>query len=93
MKDENNGATMTEFVGFGAKMYALRVNSKKDTKNVKDVKRNVVAMSITFDDYTRCLFDEIEMTRNQSCIRSKLCEVYTISETKMFERVPTLART
>jgi len=36
---------------------------------------------MTFDDYTRCLQDEIEMT--QSCIRSKLHEVYTISETKI----------
>ncbi|XP_070155838.1 uncharacterized protein [Polyergus mexicanus] len=83
MKDENNGAIMTEFVGLRAKMYALRVNSKKDTKKVKGVKSNVVARTITFDDYTRCLRDEIEMTRQQSCIRSKLHEVYTISETKI----------
>jgi len=35
-----------------------------------------------FDDYTRCLFDEIEM-RKQSCIKSKLHEGYTLSETKI----------
>jgi len=53
----------------------LRVDDKKDTKKVKDVKANVVARTI-FDDYMRCLFDEIEMTRKQSCIaRSKLHEV------------------
>jgi len=83
MKDENNGTIMTEFVGLKAKMYALRVDGKKDTKKVEGVKSNVVAKSITFDDYTRCLFDEIEMTRKQSCIRSKLHEIYTISETKI----------
>jgi hypothetical protein len=83
MKDENNGAIMTEFVGLRAKMYALKVDGKKDTKKVKGVKNNVVAKSITFDDYTRCLHDEIEMTRKQSCIRSKLHEVYTITETKI----------
>jgi len=83
MKDENNGAIMTEFVGLRAKMYALRVDGKKDTKKVKGIKSNVVARTITFDDYTRCLFDEIEMIRKQSCIRSKLHEVYTVSETKI----------
>ncbi|XP_024888157.1 uncharacterized protein LOC112465030 [Temnothorax curvispinosus] len=43
MKDENNGAIMTEFVGLRAKMYALRVDGKKDTKKAKSVKCNVVA--------------------------------------------------
>jgi len=59
MKDENNGAIMTEF-GLRTKMYALRVDDKKDTKKVKSVKSNVVARSIMFNDYTRCLQDEIE---------------------------------
>ncbi|XP_071640863.1 uncharacterized protein [Temnothorax longispinosus] len=62
MKDENNDAIMTEFVELRAKMYALQVDGKKDTKKAKGVKSNVVARSITFDDYTRCLRDEIEMT-------------------------------
>jgi len=81
MKGENNGAIMTEFVGLRAKMYVLRVTGKKGTKKVK-VKSDVVAKFIMFDDYTQCLFDEIELTR-KSCIRSKLHEVYTISETKI----------
>jgi len=55
----------------------VRVDGKKDTKKVKGVKSNIVVRTITFDDYTRCLQDEIEM---QSCIKSKLQEVYTISE-------------
>ncbi|XP_071576459.1 uncharacterized protein [Temnothorax nylanderi] len=83
MKDENNGAIMTEFVGLRAKMYALRVDGKKDCKKAKGVKNNVIARTITFDDYTRCLNDEMEITRPQSCIRSKMHEVYTISETKI----------
>ncbi|XP_071648502.1 uncharacterized protein [Temnothorax longispinosus] len=83
MKDENNGAIMTEFVGLRTKMYALRVDGKKDTKKAKGVKSNFIARTITFNDYTRCLNDEIEMTRPQSCIRSKMHKVYTISETKI----------
>ncbi|KYN11288.1 hypothetical protein ALC57_16561 [Trachymyrmex cornetzi] len=83
VKDENNGMIRTEFVGLRAKMYEVRVDGKNDTKKAKDVKSNVVARTITFDDYTRCLNQEMEMTRCQSCIRSKLHEVYTISESKI----------
>ncbi|EZA49298.1 hypothetical protein X777_12383 [Ooceraea biroi] len=83
MKDENNGAIMTEFVGLRAKMYAVRVAGRKDTKQAKGVKSNVVSKAITFKDYTRCLKDHTEVTRRQSCIRSKLHEVYTVSEPKI----------
>jgi len=41
---------------------ALGVDSKKDTKKVKGVKRNDGANSITFDNYTLCLLDENKMT-------------------------------
>jgi len=40
MKDENNGAIMTEFVGLRVKMYVLRIDGKKDMKKVKGVKNN-----------------------------------------------------
>ncbi|XP_025074684.1 uncharacterized protein LOC112552808 [Pogonomyrmex barbatus] len=68
IKDENNGAIMTEFVGLRVKMYAVRVDGRKDIKKAKGVKNNVVTRTITFDDYTRCLNEDIEMTRRQSCI-------------------------
>ncbi|XP_025075800.1 uncharacterized protein LOC105433823, partial [Pogonomyrmex barbatus] len=61
MKDENNSAIMTKFVGLRAKMYAVRVDGRKDIKKAKGVKNNVVTRTITFDDYTRCLNEEIEM--------------------------------
>ncbi|XP_014470786.1 PREDICTED: uncharacterized protein LOC106742398, partial [Dinoponera quadriceps] len=83
MKDENNGAIMTEFVGLRAKMYALRVDGKKDTKKAKGVKSSVIARTITFNDYTQCLRDEVEKSRQQSYIRSKLHQVFTVSETKI----------
>ncbi|XP_070526566.1 uncharacterized protein [Cardiocondyla obscurior] len=83
MKDENNGAIMTEFIRLRSKMYALRVDGKSDTKKIKGVKNNIVAKTIAFDDYVRCLREEIEMTRQQTCIRSKLHEVYTIREKKI----------
>ncbi|XP_025073270.1 uncharacterized protein LOC105423815 [Pogonomyrmex barbatus] len=67
MKDENNDAIITEFVGLRAKIYAVRMDGRKDIKKAKGVKNNVVTRTITFDDYTRCLNEEIEMTRRQSC--------------------------
>ncbi|XP_071579074.1 uncharacterized protein [Temnothorax nylanderi] len=79
MKDENNGAIMTEFVGLRAKMYTYRVLGRDDTKRIKGVKRNVVAKRITFEDYVACLRDAREMRTRQSCIRSTLHEVYTVS--------------
>jgi len=86
MKDKNNGAIMIEFnhrIELRAKIYAVKVDSKNDTKKAKGVKSNIVARTITFDDYTRCLNEEIEITHRQSCIRSKLHKIYTISESKI----------
>ena len=64
-------------------MYALRVNGRSDAKKIKGIKRNVVERTITFDDYLRCLRDEIEQSRTQSCLRSISHEVYTVSESKL----------
>ncbi|EFN66703.1 hypothetical protein EAG_06525, partial [Camponotus floridanus] len=52
-------------------------------KKSKGVKNSVVARTLTFDDYERCLRREIEMTREQLCLRSKLHEVYTVRKSKV----------
>ena len=57
---------MTEFVGLRAKMYAMRVDGKKDIKKAKNVKSNNANDNIRW--YVRCLNEEIEMIRRQSCI-------------------------
>ncbi|XP_070169332.1 uncharacterized protein [Polyergus mexicanus] len=44
MNDENAGAIMTEFIGLRAKMYALRVAGKSDTKRIKGVKSGGIEM-------------------------------------------------
>ncbi|XP_071652904.1 uncharacterized protein [Temnothorax longispinosus] len=61
MKDENNGAIMTEFVDLRAKMYTYKVLERNDTKRIKGVKKNVVAKRITFEDYVACLRNAREL--------------------------------
>jgi len=58
IKVENDGAIMTEFIGLRTKLYNLCIDGKK----VEGVKNNVVAKSITFDNYV-CLFDETEIAK------------------------------
>jgi len=65
---------MIEFVGFRA----MRMDGKKETKKTKGIKSNA-----NDNDFTQCLNEKIEITRRQLCIRSKLHEVYTISELKI----------
>ncbi|KYM77398.1 hypothetical protein ALC53_12189 [Atta colombica] len=72
------------YIGFRANIYALRIDEKKDMKKAKRVKSNVIARSITFDDYMQCLNNEIEMKHKQSCIKSNLHEVYGTQYRKLF---------
>lgn len=82
MKDENNGAIMTEFVGLRTKMYALRVTGRRRYEEDKRCEkqhcceRDKVQQSCT-------MFEQSERATRQSCIRSRLHEVYTVSETKL----------
>ena len=76
MKDENDGVIMTDFIGLRAKMYALRVVGKSDMKRIKGIKKNVVAKTITFDGYARCLNDvTIQSSRayDRHCTRFTQC--------------------
>ncbi|XP_011646532.1 uncharacterized protein LOC105433082 [Pogonomyrmex barbatus] len=83
IKDENNGAVMMKFIGLRAKMYALRILGKSDTKRIKGVKRSTVAKTITFEDFAHSLNESSQQSRRQACVRSMLHEVYTVSELKL----------
>ncbi|KYM82204.1 hypothetical protein ALC53_07334, partial [Atta colombica] len=62
--------------------YDIPLANKKIPSLKKGGKSNVVAKSITFEDYTRCLNDVVEMMRRQSCIRSKLHDVRNKNSSK-----------
>lgn len=83
MKDENNGVPMSEFVGLRAKMYSTRVNNQDALKKAKGVKRYVLKKTITFADYYRCIIQNCTISRPQNSIRSKMHNVYTITQNKI----------
>ncbi|KAL6264309.1 hypothetical protein P5V15_004418 [Pogonomyrmex californicus] len=61
---------MTEFIGLKAKMYALKIMGKSDTKRIKSIKRSMVAKTIMFEDFARCLNESSQQLRRQACVHS-----------------------
>nr|CAH7760361.1 unnamed protein product [Callosobruchus chinensis] len=89
MKDENNGRIMAEFVGLKSKMYAIKLfYTEKEKEMLGVIKKdkgitNTSLKRITFEDYHKCLFNQVNLNTNENLIRSKKHEVYTISQRKV----------
>ena len=75
-KDETAGKHIEEFVGLRSKLYSYKLH-EKEHKKCKGVKRNVVAKSITHEDYKNCLMTKKEQLRKMNVIRSHLHDIYT----------------
>ena len=82
MKDEACGKAITEFVGLRSKLYAYKMNSGKEDKKCKGVKKVVVKKEITLEDYKKCLFTKKEQERSMNTIRSRKHNIHTESITK-----------
>ena len=76
-KDEVEGKIIKEFVGLRAKLYSYKMDEGEESKKCKGVKRQVVATSITHEDYKTCLRTGKEQLRKQNILRSYEHEVYT----------------
>lgn len=74
---------MTEFCGLSSKMYALKVDGEDNIKKSKGVKRNVVAKTISFNDYFNCLFNQTQISRVQNTIRSHLHNLYSLRQRRI----------
>ena len=71
---ENN----SKFVGLRAKQYSFKMwEDSSEHKRCKGVKKNVVKIRITHEDYKNCLLDVEEQMRTMNVIRSHLHDVYT----------------
>ena len=106
MKDELGGKIMTEFVALRPKLYAYRKLDGAEDKKCKGIKKCVVKKTVDFDNYKKCLFDQVDKSvyRSQLMFRSKKHEVYTIEVNKVAlnrnddkriakkDRISTLAR-
>ena len=76
-KDEAAGKIIKEFVGLRAKLYSYKMDEGEESKKCKGVKKQVVATSITHEDYKTCLRTGKEQLRKQNILRSYEHEVYT----------------
>ncbi|XP_057296278.1 uncharacterized protein LOC130625239 [Hydractinia symbiolongicarpus] len=83
MKDELGGKIMTEFVALRAKTYAYKQLDGTEDKKCKGVKKCVVKKTMGFDDYKRCLFDGVNIYREQMTFRSIKHDVHTIKTNKL----------
>ncbi len=76
-KDEVAGKQITHFVGLRPKLYSFKIEDSKVVKKCKGVKSNVVKKSIDFDDYVKCLFNDIKEMRSMKIIRSEKHDIYS----------------
>ncbi|XP_044588748.1 uncharacterized protein LOC123267925 [Cotesia glomerata] len=87
MKDENNGKIMSEFVGLRAKLYAFEIyNPEKEKDRIKKRAKGVggsALKTITFDDFKRCLFENVLLRKELYMIKSKKHQVHTIKQEKL----------
>lgn len=84
-KDELNSKIITEFVGLRSKMYSVRTVDTKNNemKKAKGLKKYVLKNEITFDDYIHCLKENDIRIRMQNSFRTKLHDMFTISQCKI----------
>ena len=83
MKDKCNGEIMLEFAGLRSKMYSIRLQNQKPIKKAKGVKTSIVKNTIIFDDYIKCLHENVTIRREQHNIRSRRHVLHTEREMKV----------
>lgn len=82
-KDELNGAIVTDFVGLRSKMYCVRTGKIDKMKKAKGVKKYVLKKEISFENYLECLMHNTSITKKQNTFRTKLHNMYTVTQEKV----------
>ncbi|KAL4154292.1 hypothetical protein QTP88_002114 [Uroleucon formosanum] len=82
-KDELNGKIMTEFIGLRSKLYSHRIlDTEKEIKKAKGVKKNVVENKICFNDFENCLLTKESKYVKQNLFRTKKHDIFTVEQNK-----------
>ena len=82
-KDELKGDVMTKFISLRSKMYSFQtLNSTKDKKICKGIKKSTVENELSFNDYYDCLFNNNSKSLSFNIIRSENHILYTEEITK-----------
>ena len=86
-KDEAGGLIISEFVGLRAKLYSFKILKTAaeifEEKKCKGTKKAVVKKHITFDDYKRCLFNNVNQMRSMNILRSHNHEIFAETVNKV----------
>ena len=62
-KDECPNSPIVEFVGLRAKMYSILLDTKKEKKTGKGIKKSCLKKNVVHNDYKRCLLGSVKDQR------------------------------
>ena len=83
MKDELEGAIMTEFIALKPKLYSYRKLDGLEDKKCKGIKNCVVKKTLMLEDYKNCLFNSSIENRSQLMFRSIKHDIFTLKVNKV----------
>ena len=69
-KDETAGVPIREFIGLKSEMYSVSLDSGKNSKKAKGVKKNVIKKGISHQDYLDVLHESKVLHHRMKTIRS-----------------------
>ena len=85
-KDETDGVPIVEFCGLRSKMYSILLETRKEKKTGKGIKKSALKQKVAHADYKRCLFGSKKDQRQLisfNNMRSVNHEIFSYNFTKL----------
>jgi hypothetical protein len=80
-KDELVLDQCIRYISLCPKIYSFEL-FEKTVKKIKGVKKNIVKKEIQFQDFYKCLFEDLSLAKDQLLFKSIKHEIYTIKQNK-----------